>query len=300
MEQVMVVLSSYNGEKYIRAQIDSVLAQEGVSLRLLVRDDGSTDGTRSILNEYAAQGKLEWYTGENLGPAGSFADLLTRAGEASYCALCDQDDYWMPDKLSTALEMLKTVPEGQPAMYYGNPTLADENLQPLPVQNALIEAPDLRKGIFYPLVQGCTMVMNRALTGILNLHPCRTLNMHDYWIHKVCLLVGGTVLCDQTSHILYRQHGNNAAGGNQSMAYRVRRYVDMFRKSKGLRTGEVRNIAQAYGSMLTEEAEEVLRDIEKVRGSLKDRIRLAGDRRYYSGFARWDLLFRIAVLTGSL
>ena len=93
--KVAVLMSSYNGEKYIRPQIDSILAQEGnFELSLFVRDDGSTDKTQAILQEYAQKRKLTWYTGNNLGPARSFMDLLKKCKGFNYYAFADQDDYW--------------------------------------------------------------------------------------------------------------------------------------------------------------------------------------------------------------
>ena len=76
MKSVLVLLSTYNGEKYLKEQIDSVLGQEKVKTFLLVRDDGSTDKTCSILEWYQKRGALKWYKGKNLGPARSFVDLI--------------------------------------------------------------------------------------------------------------------------------------------------------------------------------------------------------------------------------
>ena len=76
MKKVLVLLSTYNGEKYLKEQIDSVLAQKNTDVSILVRDDGSTDKTLEILEKYKKDGKLEWYTGKNLKPAKSFLNLV--------------------------------------------------------------------------------------------------------------------------------------------------------------------------------------------------------------------------------
>ena len=83
---VCVLMSTYNGEKYLEEQIDSILAQKGCKVQLLVRDDGSSDGTIGILQKYHEEGYLEYYTGENLKPAKSFMDLLYNAPKAEYYA----------------------------------------------------------------------------------------------------------------------------------------------------------------------------------------------------------------------
>ena len=110
MERVIVLMSTYNGEKYLRNQIESLLRQVDVEIEILVRDDGSKDGTLGILEEYKNSreysGKLSYYVGPNVGPAKSFLDLIKHAPEAEYYALCDQDDTWLPDKLKIAVEAI--------------------------------------------------------------------------------------------------------------------------------------------------------------------------------------------------
>ncbi|MBQ4399872.1 MAG: glycosyltransferase, partial [Alphaproteobacteria bacterium] len=107
MDNVLVLMSTYNGEKYLKTQLDSILAQQGVNVQILVRDDGSSDGTLPILQAYAAQGKLTYYTGPNLKPAKSFMDLIYNAPQADFYAFADQDDYWLPEKLICAVNKLK-------------------------------------------------------------------------------------------------------------------------------------------------------------------------------------------------
>ena len=108
MTTVQVLLSSYNGEKYIREQLDSILAQEGVNIQLLIRDDGSTDGTNSILTEYEQRcDNISVIYGINVGVIQSFFLLLEQAGSYPYIALADQDDVWLKQKLKRAIEKIK-------------------------------------------------------------------------------------------------------------------------------------------------------------------------------------------------
>ena len=107
MKNVTVLMSTYNGETYLKEQIDSILAQEGIRVKLLVRDDGSKDSTQQILDDYSKRGLLEWYKGENLKSARSFMNLVdTVSLDADYYAFSDQDDFWEKDKLSRAIDML--------------------------------------------------------------------------------------------------------------------------------------------------------------------------------------------------
>ena len=126
--RICVMLSSYNGEKYIKEQIDSILAQKiDGEMILLVRDDGSTDETKQILNEYRSKyNNISWYTGDNLKAAKSFWDLVNSAPDADYYAFCDQDDVWYPDKLVRAINALEK--EAIPALYASNVVVVDQNL----------------------------------------------------------------------------------------------------------------------------------------------------------------------------
>ena len=95
MKKVTILLSSYNGETYLDEQLESIEAQKDVQTRILVRDDGSTDHTCDILDQWQQKTNLKWYCGENIGPARSFMDLLRQAGDSYYYAFSDQDDYWL-------------------------------------------------------------------------------------------------------------------------------------------------------------------------------------------------------------
>lgn len=108
MKKVLVLMSTYNGEKWLKEQIDSILASREVKVDILVRDDGSSDNTLSILNLYKNNNRLNYYVGENIGPAQSFRDLVDRCefGYDAY-AYADQDDIWSEKKLFYATEALE-------------------------------------------------------------------------------------------------------------------------------------------------------------------------------------------------
>ena len=121
-------MSTYNGEKYIRMQLDSILGQTYENLCLLIRDDGSTDRTVSILEEYAKRdNRITYYTGKNIGVIQSFLELLRNSSEeAGYYAFADQDDVWLPEKIGRAVEKIEAVQE--PALYCSETYLTDEEL----------------------------------------------------------------------------------------------------------------------------------------------------------------------------
>lgn len=114
---VCVLLSTYNGEKYLEEQLNSLIKQEDVELRILVRDDGSKDRTHEILDKWQKRGHINWYEGKNKGAAQSFMDLIYNAPEADYYAFCDQDDVWLPEKLKVAIDKIRESNEAMPCMY---------------------------------------------------------------------------------------------------------------------------------------------------------------------------------------
>ncbi|HEY5466369.1 MAG TPA: glycosyltransferase, partial [Clostridia bacterium] len=136
MKTITILLSAYNGAACLPDQLDSLMAQTHPATRILVRDDGSTDGTRKVLADYARRcGCLTCYSGENLGAARSFFDLLARAagpGEppTDYYALCDQDDRWLPDRIEAGISLLGQG-EDEPMLACGRPRLVDAAFRPL-------------------------------------------------------------------------------------------------------------------------------------------------------------------------
>ena len=106
--KLAVLMSTYNGSKYLRQQLESILNQVcDCEIDIWVRDDGSSDDTLKILREYAAFGRLRWYTGENLKPARSFLDLVKHCPGYDYYAFSDQDDVWYPNKLRDGIDRIK-------------------------------------------------------------------------------------------------------------------------------------------------------------------------------------------------
>ena len=212
MEKVIVLMSTFNGEKYLVEQIDSLLHQRNVEVRLIVRDDGSTDETINILRSYEEKGLLSYYTGPNLRPAKSFMDLIMNSPEGQFYALCDQDDSWDLNKLQNAVKSIKKI--SGPVLYYCGMNLVDSNLQRIGYyfRDTRYSTSMVHSCLFGDEIAGCTMVFNRDLMEAIRQYIPKYITMHDGWIHRVCLCEHGTIIGDPNPYILYRQHGNNAVG----------------------------------------------------------------------------------------
>ena len=298
MEKVAVLLSSYNGEQFIREQIESILAQEDVDIELYVRDDGSSDSTTEILEEYQKQERLNWYTGDNLKPAQSFMNLIrTVQTKAKYIALSDQDDYWLPDKLRTAIGILKNYPENKPALYYGNTKMVDQNLKEIKQEPVTYVSKTMKQSVISSGCTGCTLCMNRSLFDLLRLQPMRFTMIHDMWIHKLCIAIGGELYFDYEPHILYRQHGSNQIGGQSFLLKRIKRHFNTAFKNQCFRSHCCNALYRAYGDMMPEENRKVCELVLNYHKGL-NRFRIAFDRGYRLGDKRLDLIFIVSVLLG--
>ena len=220
MEEVLVLMSTYNGERFLDEQLASVFAQEGVSVSVLVRDDGSTDGTCRILESWKQAHRLDYMRGDNVGPARSFFLLLQQAPSSRYYAFADQDDVWYAQKLRRAVDGIAhqqtSAADGiarhqTPCLYFANVDLTDAqggfkqrslpDTLHLTKQNALIES----------FASGCTMVFNDALRQTVCRHIPDENVYHDRWLYLTAMFIG-TVVYDGTPVMGYRQHGGNQVG----------------------------------------------------------------------------------------
>ena len=283
MYKVCILMSTYNGEDYIRTQIDSILAQDISDMHLLVRDDGSKDSTLEILEEYKAKGQLEYYQNEipnytdlmdKIGK--SFFDLCKNAPAAEYYAFADQDDYWLPNKLSVAIDMLekeserlgypykhKIVPDGDedsdeestivehmPLLYCSYARLVDKDLNHIKHKRPKRRAKALRyyRSLMRTITPGCTNVINREALLMFLKYDYDYLGIHDWILQKVVALTG-KIVYDKNSYILYRQHGKNACGTTKTkLTVRFREVWNEFYRAISTSAS---GILHSYGDILT-------------------------------------------------
>lgn len=296
--RVAVLLSSYNGEKFIARQLDSILAQEGdFTLDIIVRDDGSQDSTRDILQRYADAGKLRWYTGENLKPAKSFLHLLQNAPGYDFYAFADQDDYWYPDKLQSALSALAGAQE--PAVYFTNARLTDGERTSLG-RNAYQRPPrqDLYSLLVGSNIIGCTMVFNSTLARLLQEKPMpREIFMHDSYLLQLCALVDGKLLWDETPHMDYCQHGGNAVGAKWTKWDALRDRLHRITKpAKVSIETQADSLLTLYGEMAQGDKLAFLRQVATYRRSFGSALRLACSPKPKFNGRNMAITMRLAIL----
>lgn len=277
MKNVLVLMSSYNGEKYIEDQIDSILNQTGCNVTLRVRDDGSTDSTCIILEKYKNEGKLTWYTGENLRPAKSFLNLIsTSPKDYEYYAFADQDDVWKCNKLESAIIYLRNI--AGPAIYCCNAELVDSNMKSMnQLCNNYVLHPNFTGVLLGGGIQGATMVLNNKLAiNLIGKSITETIKMHDYYISSVCFAIGGTVIYDHRPFLLYRQHENNVLGVNKKIFATLKNRYEMIMNKKDMfNISETANqIIRDYGSMVPHNNKPFLKLTSEYKYSWKNRFKL--------------------------
>ena len=276
---VTVLLSSYNGEKYIVEQIDSILAQEKVDVKLIVRDDGSSDSTPLILDSYKSKGKLDFYKGENIGWRRSFMQLALNAPESDYYAFSDQDDHWLPEKLSAAVKSLETLPSG-PNLYMSNTYYWKDDVKVLTNK----KAPNVNKDqcLIWCFGPGCTMVYNRELMEFIKKYPMNNpLIPHDQWFLDSAYLLGH-VYYDMESYILYRQHENNQLGATIKPRDLYLLRFKQFKNLRKFRNVENRSteLLRCYGDLLIGEKKEACEMLAYYRKNMKNFLRLLFSNRF--------------------
>ena len=218
-EEITVLLPTYNGEKYIKEQIDSILNQTYKNIKLIISDDGSKDGTVDILKEYENQDKriVLYIQPENMGVVKEIEFLIGKV-ETPYYMLADQDDYWLPEKIEKSLEKLK---KENADLVFGDLEVVDENLNPIysSFNDYMLLTRKINKYLnnyklnyLYNCVTGCTVLAKKeTIKYILPLPTDSKHVIHDFWI-GLMISLNGTLAYIPEKYIKYRQHGNNQIG----------------------------------------------------------------------------------------
>lgn len=221
---VTVLLAVYNGEKYLKAQIDSLLNQTVKDIKIIIRDDGSTDNSPFIINEYCEKYPqiVSKLSGEATGSAKcNFAELLYNCDD-DYIMFCDQDDVWLPQKIEKTLDAMKSA-EGAnreiPVLVHSDLKVVDQDLNVISnsffkFQRLNQDSITLPKLLVQNYVTGCTVMINRALKQRCGKIPNECV-MHDWWLALTAQLFG-KIVCISEPLMLYRQHSGNQVGAKAS------------------------------------------------------------------------------------
>ena len=300
--RVLVLLSTYNGSRFLPDLLDSVLNQQDVEVSCLVRDDGSKDDTLAILAKYAKQYKnITIIKGENIGVLKSFNSLISDplVNQFTWIAFCDQDDVWLPDKLSVAIKKLSHMPDQNiPLLYCSNTTLVDSKLRKIGMSYTKLFTFGKNTAIVRNIATGCTEVFNQKAAEKYRLGIGKFPELHDYWMYLVCVFMG-EVMYDFNSHILYRQHGNNTVGMKPHKSI-SRAFLNLFTHSRGSRVKTLKGFCDTYYAELSKDDLIMVYSLINYDKSFFSRLSIFVNPKFHGTTFSETLGFKIRALLGIL
>lgn len=301
MKKVQILLSTYNGEKYIKQQLNSILNQTYQNISILVRDDGSTDNTVKILNTYKNKGLIDFYIGENLGVSGSFFDLIKNAPESDYYSFADQDDVWILDKINIAVGFLNKESEHEYLVYGSQINVVDDNLNFLH-KGKKIKKLSFSNSLIENVMGGLTMVFNKkTLKRLQKIKYSKDIFLHDWYLFILgnCF---GKIIYDETCTVFYRQHENNSIGASDSPISEIKRRVKFFKSfsKNDIIYKNSKNFYKNFKSEIPKKEKLYLKNFLACKHSISKRIKLSFSKDFYRQRKFDSICYRILFCFGFL
>jgi glycosyltransferase involved in cell wall biosynthesis len=279
---ITILMATFNGARFLPAQLDSLLAQNHSNWSLMVSDDGSRDGTTDILRAFDRahpNRNVLLLEGPRTGtPTQNFMGLLNhRDVPPGYVALADQDDVWLPQKLARAVDHLARSPTNLPAIYAAESILTDANLRPIGRSTEPTATPSFRNALVQNLFAGHSIVLNpAALALVRDAGAPPSIHFHDWWLYQLIAGAGGACLLDPSQITLYRQHSANAFGASHGLSGALRRLNHLLRNDYGNWLTAHWQALHDAAPYLTPDARDLIRDL---LDPLQDQNRAAQFRR---------------------
>lgn len=300
---VQILMATFNGEKYISEQIDSILNQTYSEIQILIRDDGSSDRTVRIIEKYVQSypDKIILINDEKkCGGATSNFMQLTKYATADYIMYSDQDDFWLPEKIEKTLQAMMELEEeigkSRPALTFASYRSVDIDLQPIQENVKKTQLAKCETGLNKLLVQncvnGCLMMVNKPLYSIMGDYN-KDILMHDWWAVLISSAMGGIRKIPDVL-MLYRQHGDNVVGSVnvKSFQYRLSKFLDSNTKNMKFRyRDQAKLFYQRYKYTMPKESSCILEDFLNIYQE-KSKIRRARAL-IRGGFLKSDTIRRI-------
>lgn len=268
MARVLIGLALYNGAEHMAAQLDSIAAQDHQDWRLVVSDDGSTDAGPQIVRDFAARfpdGQVQLIAGPGKGATLNFLSMLSLTEGDELLAWADQDDVWRPEKLTKALLALQARPEAE--LYSACTTICDAQLKPLAGSRRFKGPLDFRNALVQAVTAGNTCVLTpTAIRLAQKAAPAAMkigLESHDWWLYQIISGAGLGIIRDDAEVLLYRQHGDNLKGRNDTIPAMKARLGQLFAGNYGAWLHENVAALTAASDLLTPENQVVLADFQR-------------------------------------
>lgn len=223
MEKILILLATYNGEEYIATQLESLKKQTYGNFEVIISDDCSTDKTIEIIKQNIKVDNRFFLIEqrENIGALKNFNFLINvaKTKNINYIMFCDQDDFWLEDKIKVSYENIKKI-KNDVKLLYTKKKLVDKNLKSIEKKiKYKNEETDLKVLLHQNPIYGCTMIINKKLLNLLeNKIPKEFIN-HDHYIAIMAKIYGEIFYLNKET-ILYRQHENNVSGSIMTPLYK--------------------------------------------------------------------------------
>lgn len=298
--KVIIMMSAYNGQEYIAEQIHSIMSQEGCDVRLMVRDDGSTDQTVAILRQLQERypHRISVATGQNIGYRKSFLRILKKAPAADYYGFADQDDVWMSDKCQKAIEKIKREGTADCILYASSVVLTDEHGNPFG-ENDITTSPN-NVGSYFARhrMPGCGMLFTRALkekaVSFLETAKFQALTDHDLVIGAIAYAYG-QVIRDDMAYIYHRRSAASVTGGGKGLLDRIKRECFVVFGRRDVHYVLAKELLDFDKSTMNDDARALLEMIAEYKSSAKMFLRLLKESGLATGMKVCDLETKIKI-----
>lgn len=238
-KKVAIIVSTYNGEKYIEKQLESLCNQTYKNIDIYIRDDGSKDKTTEIIEKYENKyNNIKLVKSNNVGLVNSFYEGLKIAFEkADYFAYCDQDDYWHQNKIERAIEKLKDSDNNKPTVLFTEFNYCNSNLEFIEKSHMNKKGTSFRNSLVECIASGNTMVFNKQMAKLILETNTQNVCLHDWWLYMIATGIGD-IIYDSEPSLEYRRTGNNVTPGGggflKLQIFRIKKFLfgDYLKKVK--------------------------------------------------------------------
>ncbi len=302
--KLCVLLSTYNGERFLREQLDSIAAQTLVPHMLMIRDDGSSDRTFDIIEEFRSGSQIDivFYREKNVGPQISFRVLMNYAADtdADVFFLCDQDDIWESNKVELFCNNFSRL--DSPELVFSRQLLVNENNVPIGLSSR-VRRVGFGNALIENVVTGCSAAFNKACLelareDIESVSKRNIVSMHDWWLYIVASAFGKVIYIDLPL-TRYRQHGGNVLGKSTSQGARIAKRIRRFIKGGDYQIStNSAAVLTTFGHRLSPKYFNAASLVSRSRGEIAPRIKLIFSFKCWRQSFTDQFLWRLLCLIG--